>query len=270
MIQQSAMTMVAVNEANGIGSNTGNIQFTSSSNSNTSFFESGHSDQVIVRVQDQNSLSKLNTSNVSLKIGPSENADILKHIKNRMTFEINGYAFYPPYHPYTCMFLKQLNRYGIEGLLNPDIRLGDGKELLHQATPSGKGTSEFKDLYEPNISEVDWRNAKEDIDFQHGGVYATYNWELFYHIPLFIATRLSQDQRFDEAQRWFHYIFDPTETEGTLPYRFWKIKPFQTYTIDEMKKDIEAVMKGGDTVKKQIRAWEENQLNHHLLARFRR
>ena len=38
-----------------------------------------------------------------------------------------------------------------------------------------------------------------------------YNWELFFHTVMLIAMRLSQNQRFDEARRWFHYIFDPTD-----------------------------------------------------------
>ena len=48
------------------------------------------------------------------------------------------------------------------------------------------------------------------MEFRPDGAYTLYNWELFFHIPLLIATRLSSNQRFEEAQRWFHYIFDPT------------------------------------------------------------
>ena len=54
----------------------------------------------------------------------------------------------------------------------------------------------------------------EQIDFDHDSPYGSYNWELFFHIPLLIATRLMQNQRFAEARRWFHYIFDPTCTDG--------------------------------------------------------
>ena len=49
----------------------------------------------------------------------------------------------------------------------------------------------------------------DEVEFQSGGAYEVYNWELFFHIPLLIAVRLSSNQRFAEAQRWFHYIFDP-------------------------------------------------------------
>ena len=54
----------------------------------------------------------------------------------------------------------------------------------------------------------------DEVEFQPGGAYETYNWELFFHIPLLIATRLKANQRFEEAQRWFHFIFDPTGASG--------------------------------------------------------
>jgi hypothetical protein len=38
-------------------------------------------------------------------------------------------------------------------------------------------------------------------------------------VPLLIATRLTAARRFDEAQRWFHRVFDPTDPEK----RFWKV-----------------------------------------------
>src|SRR5262249_6635076 len=70
---------------------------------------------------------------------------------------------------------------------------------------------------------------RKEIDFREGGPYANYNWELFYHIPLTIAAHLSKNQRFAEAQRWFHYIFDPTcnDTSVRTPARFWKFLRFR-------------------------------------------
>ena len=46
-----------------------------------------------------------------------------------------------------------------------------------------------------------------------GAAYAVYNWELFFHIPLYIAELLSQNQKFEDALKWYHYIFDPTLAE---------------------------------------------------------
>src|SRR5262249_3572612 len=57
--------------------------------------------------------------------------------------------------------------------------------------------------------------------------YANYNWEILFHIPVMIAVHLSNNQRFAEAQKWFHYVFDPTATDGTPPQRFWKFVAFR-------------------------------------------
>ena len=39
-----------------------------------------------------------------------------------------------------------------------------------------------------------------------------------------IAVHLSNNQRFAEAQKWFHLVFDPTSTDTSVPppERFWK------------------------------------------------
>ena len=64
-----------------------------------------------------------------------------------------------------------------------------------------------------------------------GASYAVYNWELFFHIPLYIATLLGQNQQFEDAISWFHYIFDPTlQNTDPVPQRFWMPKPLNTMT----------------------------------------
>ena len=46
-----------------------------------------------------------------------------------------------------------------------------------------------------------------------------------------LAKRLSSNQQFAEAHKWFHYIFDPTYRPAPdeifdWPERVWQIKPF--------------------------------------------
>ena len=41
----------------------------------------------------------------------------------------------------------------------------------------------------------------EDLRFEMREAYASYNWELFFHIPFEIATKLNQDQQFQELSR---------------------------------------------------------------------
>src|SRR5262249_23030046 len=86
----------------------------------------------------------------------------------------------------------------------------------------------FMREYHPT-NHVDLPYPEVEVDFNPSGAYSLYNWELFFHIPLLIAFRLSKNQRFEEAQRWFHYIFDPTDSsvDEDSPQRFWKVLPFK-------------------------------------------
>jgi hypothetical protein len=114
-----------------------------------------------------------------------------------------------------------------------------------------------------------------DLDFTSGGAYAVYNWELFYHAPLNIAMHLSQNQRFEEAQWWFHYIFDPTDdSEGPTPERFWKVKPFQQTDVRMIEEILVNLATGENAALKaetvdSIAAWKDNPFRPHAVARYR-
>ena len=117
-----------------------------------------------------------------------------------------------------------------------------------------------------------------DVDFSYGGAYSVYNWELFFHIPLLIATRLSQNQKFEDARRWFHYIFDPTTDSGDpVPGRYWKVLPFNQNTEDGRIEDLfnaldssdPAQLKVKNGVLQQVAQWEQQPFNPHAIARLR-
>ncbi|KAH7138743.1 hypothetical protein B0J11DRAFT_515202 [Dendryphion nanum] len=121
------------------------------------------------------------------------------------------------YHPYVPDFVRNLNRDGIPGLLQRPVQA---------LKPAPSGT--FQQLYRPVSSHVDMKYLpNETVDFSVGGSFSQYNWELFYHVPMLIADRLSNNQHFKEAQMWLRYIFDPTDTSSlSRPKKFWKTKPF--------------------------------------------
>jgi hypothetical protein len=79
----------------------------------------------------------------------------------------------------------------------------------------------FRRTYQPTMSVVDLSTdqyyPREIVDFEPDGAYAPYNWELFYHAPLLIANSLSQNQRFEEARDWYHFIFNPIGVEPPVP-----------------------------------------------------
>ena len=154
---------------------------------------------------------------------------------------------------------------------------------------------DFKSQYQPNdnwVSEKDplgkSLHPKEEVDFSEEGSYSSYNWELFFHIPFMIANHLSNNQRFEEAQKWFHYIFDPTDTSSDLtnplseiiPERYWQTKPFfeasktarqSVAKIGKIKNLLRQLTKkqSDPSFIKQIDRWRADPFKPHLIARMR-
>jgi len=129
------------------------------------------------------------------------------------------YTFENFFHPFVGELIAKLNK-------------GTLKDLLEGQLDPALRQDFFQALYTPNPDNdrlVQGNFFPKQIDVAEHGPYATYNWELFFHIPLTVAVHLTKTQRFAEAQRWFHYIFDPTNTDTTVspPKRFWKFLAFR-------------------------------------------
>jgi hypothetical protein len=201
----------------------------------------------------------------------SERAFFLKSEWKRLLIDyqtkvsISRYVAYPFYHPYTEQYIRELNRSGLDGLLNRKI----------QTQPESffpKNTFNFKSVYSPIAPhEPDTTARKDIVDFSLGGAYSIYNWELFFHAPMLIAGKLSQNQRFEEATRWYHYVFDPTNTENLpVPQRYWVTKPFYEHTADDYRKQrIQNLIDKIDKFNDQVKAWKNNPFKPHLIARYR-
>ena len=134
------------------------------------------------------------------------------------------------YHPYAEKLVQELNRYGVDGIYNPR----DSELRRQRALTRVFGQFDWN-LTKPTDTGYDYQASPfvsrdlpvESFDFRDDGAYSIYNWELFFHIPLFIAEQLTRNRRFDEARKWFHYVFDPTESSSEpYPQRCWKTKPF--------------------------------------------
>jgi len=115
----------------------------------------------------------------------------------------------------------------------------------------------------------------KELDFAASGAYSAYNWELFFHVPLTIAIHLSKNHRFAEAQRWFHFLFDPTDdSAGPTPERFWKVRPFQTTDVKKIEEIFVNLATGADPTLRDetirsIEAWKDAPFRPHLVARYR-
>jgi hypothetical protein len=206
---------------------------------------------------------------------------------NLEQFKRKSLLFAPHFHAYVCNFLQDLSMSGVPALMNLQTqqRADSGSISIDgqaQAVPSGVN---FWNRYQPNITlkfgdsspVFPFALPKEVVEFGYAEAYASYNWELFFHAPLLIATRLSKNQRFEEAQRWFHYIFDPTDNSSLpSPARFWKTLPFfeaaKGSSIQELMTILANQNDHSETrneLVRQVDAWKKDPFNPHLIARFR-
>lgn len=172
------------------------------------------------------------------------------------------YKFLVHYHPYTDALIEKLNSQGLEAMLDVNYHASLVQPLTDYYIPGPWTYTPF---------------PQEDIDVTDDGPYANYNWEIFFHAPLTIAVHLSKNQRFAEAQKWFHYIFDPTSNDKTVdpPERFWKFLRFRQETNPEFINDLlTALAQGTDPVlkarmEKAIQAWRDKPFQPHVIARTR-
>jgi hypothetical protein len=132
----------------------------------------------------------------------------------------------------------------------------------------------FESRYKPS-GLVQHPYPVKDLDFTFSGAYSIYNWEVFFHVPITIAIHLSKNQRFAEAQRWFHYLFDPTDdSDGPTPERFWKVRPFQYTDVKKIEEIMVNLATSADPTLRDetirsIEAWKDAPFRPHVIARYR-
>lgn len=186
---------------------------------------------------------------------------------------ISRFRFFAHYHPFVELFIKELNVWGVKGLLNRRIQVEPA------SVPGSPAVFDFN-TYKPDFANVDGPLPVEDVDFTYEGAYAPYNWELFFHVPFYIASKLTANQRFEEALEWFHYIFNPTSTDTTTPdpeppqQKYWVTKPFYERATKEYQQQkigsiLLAIAKGDAAARAQVEEWRNNPFNPHLIARMR-
>lgn len=194
---------------------------------------------------------------------------------------VSAFQYFLHYHPFVELFIKELNIWGLKGLLNRQIQVDPA------SIPGSPARFNFQD-YQPTNNVI--QNYKqpdgtltypvEDVDFTYAGAYSLYNWELFFHVPFYIANKLSTNQQFEDALTWFHAIFDPTSSDTTLlnpdtpQQKYWITRPFyETTRADYYKQKIEnlllAIAQGDTELRQQVEEWRENPFNPHLIARMR-
>ena len=169
----------------------------------------------------------------------------------------SGYRFHNFSHSRVDDFGEKLFTAGLEGLLDRNFIDGLGD------------TMDFYNTYKPTGVVYDYPDNK--VDFRPESAYSLYNWELFYHIPLLIANKLSNDQKFEEARRWYHFVFNPT-AGNDVPGTTTQVKDF--WNFPEFYKNAGNIPTPFDvmndpTLTAAITRWANNPFNPDLVAKTR-
>jgi Tc toxin complex TcA C-terminal TcB-binding domain len=199
------------------------------------------------------------------------------------------YRFTGHTHPYAQRLVAELLSGDVGGLqrLDTDVDLRDpfftdeyapGK-IVAAVDPAlaGDATVAVLAAKPPGSALEDDGLPVRDVDFDYqSAAYAVYNWESFFHAPNLIALHLSRNGRYAEAQRWFHYIFDPTDNSDPAlgPKRFWKFRPFRIDEIEHVEDTLFNLATGDnpnarDATARAIGAWRDSPFRPHLVARTR-
>lgn len=92
---------------------------------------------------------------------------------------------------------------------------------------AGNGT-----LSKNNVKTVEVmpRGAPVPMDFT--GANALYFWELFYYAPMMVMQRFLQEERYDHAEQWLRYIFNPLGHVSGAGHtsRMWNVRPLEEDT----------------------------------------
>ncbi|WP_230181217.1 neuraminidase-like domain-containing protein [Aquabacterium sp. CECT 9606] len=160
--------------------------------------------------------------------------------------------------PSSCLWGTQLRR-----------ALGNGK-LIHAMELQ----QSFAAIQIMNGTAIDAEKSYSSISigFDADLPWSVYNWETFFHVPIMVATQLTGNQRYEEAQRWFHLVFDPmSDREGDDARRFWRFAPFQRLGASGMsiEQELLHLAAGSTKLQDQIAAWREVPFQPHAIARAR-
>jgi Tc toxin complex TcA C-terminal TcB-binding domain len=151
-----------------------------------------------------------------------EDSAAVQNATAAMKAEIH-YRFENFFHPFVGHLVSRLNKKSLSGVFDADD---------HQALATDPANKNFFDTFYNVVADNLIEHSGKEIEL-NGGPYSNYNWEFLFHFPYAVGSHLSKNQRFAEAMRWFHLIFDPTSPDK----QYWKFLRFRQITdvtpIDE-------------------------------------
>ncbi len=180
---------------------------------------------------------------------------------------VEKWAFRTFWHPQAVGLLRTAEGLGVPRMLAyRNQALDSSSDLQVEAA-----RQDFFSWYDPSgVVSNDWPTAK--VDFSVDGAYADYNWELFYHCPLLIAQRLSEAGRFEEAERWFRLLYDPTQgrlvNDPALANQTFPLRHAEDRRVEDMLHLLESGSVR-EEFEKQVERLNRYPYQPHLIARHR-
>lgn len=241
-----------------------NLKTNATETENISFFDKTNESAVVDR--SSSIIQKASSDNMNV----SEDNDFERYDPlppSSVTFD-----FKPFYHPYAAHFMETLNKSGIEGLLAPEPNSSLKRQLISKSGLFGETEVQNTndDFIGPAFLVTDLVNTPypiEEVSFDPSNSYSLYNWELFYHIPMMIADKLRQNKKFEEAQKWYQFIFNPfTEEDGDSNNKYWMLKPFLEDHMDNITNPTTYNTNYADDFAVLIDKWRNDPFNPHMIA----
>jgi Tc toxin complex TcA C-terminal TcB-binding domain/Neuraminidase-like domain len=149
-------------------------------------------------------------------------------------------------HPYSSTLLGKINLPDIAGFFGYNLSGGINKGDAFGAYSNQQALT-YHELKRP---------------------YSLYNWELFFHAPMMLANALSDGQQFEEAMKWYHYVFNPMAT-GTDATRFWQFAPFKEIDSKSILDKIFNQLKANTAAGEDMTEWRNHPFMPHVVARNR-
>lgn len=97
------------------------------------------------------------------------------------------------------------------------------KHLIHRAETS---MDELLSWDSQHLQEPAMEQGKREEKMDFYGAYGRYFVELFLYLPWLVAHRFNQSSQYSEAERWLHYLFNPSrkDVKGGHP-NYWNTVP---------------------------------------------
>lgn len=140
------------------------------------------------------------------------------------------------YHPMACRLRERFFQGGVPALLSRKTQLEVGGFLFEDASVGYAPSSLILPPY-----------PRQEMEFDRSSAYGTYNWELTFHAPHMVASKLMEAdtvESSDAAEKWLRYIFDPRgSSNDPAPQRYWNTKPFyEREAADYGRQMIDAIL----------------------------